>query len=115
MRCVLAIALLFTLPAHADETRKIHVSFLGAGSGVVVFSPPSIDMQVSCNGTCEYAWPAGTAVTLTAIAAADSTFGDWGGWCQKKAMPPGTPSTECNLTLEGGDRLAKVTFSKKRQ
>src|SRR5580698_8946672 len=105
---LIAALAVFATMAHAQEaTRKIHVSFFGDGGGIVLFSPPSVDMNVSCNVNCEFTYPSGATVTLTAIPAGDSTFADWGAWCQKRTMPPGVgpssppdPAT-CQLIMEG--------------
>jgi hypothetical protein len=53
------------------------VSFDGTGSGFVSSSPSGID----CGATCGAHFHRGTDVTLTATAAADSTFTGWSGAC----------------------------------
>jgi len=49
----------------------------GTGSGTVTSSPAGID----CGSTCSASFASGTSVTLTASAAADSTFAGWSGAC----------------------------------
>jgi len=59
-------------------TQTLTVTKGGAGTGTVTSSPAGIN----CGGTCSHAFNEGTAVTLTASAAAGSTFAGWsGGGC----------------------------------
>jgi uncharacterized repeat protein (TIGR03803 family) len=53
------------------------VSLAGTGSGSVTSSPAGI----TCPSTCSAAFSNGTVVTLTATAAAGSTFAGWSGAC----------------------------------
>src|SRR5205823_3557165 len=63
----------FSLPSFA-----LTVSKAGTGSGTVTSSPGGI----TCGATCAASFASGTAVTLTATAAAGSTFTGWsGGGC----------------------------------
>ncbi|MBE7447929.1 MAG: hypothetical protein HS111_03260 [Kofleriaceae bacterium] len=55
----------------------ITVAKNGNGNGTVTSSPAGI----TCGADCDQVYPAGTMVTLTATAAADSTFGGWSGAC----------------------------------
>jgi PKD repeat protein len=55
----------------------LSVSKSGAGSGTVSSSPAGI----SCGSTCSANYASGTSVTLTAAAAAGSTFAGWSGAC----------------------------------
>jgi hypothetical protein len=60
-------------PSHTLEVEKE-----GSGSGTVVSSPPGIE----CGATCSAGFEEHTEVTLTATAAAGSTFAGWsGGGC----------------------------------
>jgi len=55
----------------------LSVKKTGAGTGTVTSSPAGIDCGVACSGT----YAAGTMVTLTATAAASSSFAGWSGDC----------------------------------
>jgi subtilisin family serine protease len=57
------------------DSNPLTVAKAGNGSGTVISSPPAI----SCGATCSVALDYGTAVTLTAVAAAGSTFAGWSG------------------------------------
>jgi hypothetical protein len=63
-------------PSDADA-HTLLVSRLGSGSGSVTSDPAGID----CGGACSAEFPHGTSVTLTANAAAGSSFVGWGGAC----------------------------------
>lgn len=79
----------------------LSVSKNGTGSGTVFSSPTGID----CGSDCSEAYPSGTVVRLTAIAASGSTFAGWGGEC----APEGTNST-CDVTVTEDD-LVTATFN----
>lgn len=64
------------------------VTLAGTGTGTVTSNP----VGISCQPTCSANFPANTQVTLTATAAAGSSFAGWGGVCS------GANST-CQLTL----------------
>src|SRR5208283_4138058 len=84
-----------TIPAQATLT----VSDSGTGSGTVTSSPSGI----SCGTTCSGAYNSGTTVTLTATAAANSTFAGWsGGGCS------GTGT--CSFSLNANTTVT-ATFS----
>jgi Divergent InlB B-repeat domain len=53
------------------------VTTSGAGSGAVTSAPGGI----SCGSTCAHSYAYGTSVTLTAVAAAGSSFVGWSGDC----------------------------------
>ena len=75
----------------------LSVSLAGAGSGTVTSSPSGID----CGPVCSAAFPHGTSVTLTATAAAGSSFAGWSGSCS------GTGA--CVVTMDA-DRSVTATF-----
>lgn len=72
------------------------VSMSGSGSGSVTSSPGGI----SCGSTCSAPFPAG-AVTLTATAAAGSSFSGWSGDC--------SGTGPCIVAI-GTDRAVTATF-----
>ena len=55
----------------------VTVSAVGPGTGTVTSTPAGINCGQSCSGT----FPSGTSVTLTATAAANSSFAGWSGAC----------------------------------
>jgi hypothetical protein len=66
----------------------LNVSKSGAGSGVITSSPAGID----CGFHCMEVYTPGTVVTLTAVAAAGSSFAGWsGGGCSGVG--------ECQVTM----------------
>ncbi len=77
--CELTLDADTTIDAKFDiEEFAVTVSRIGGGSGTVVSTSPGID----CGSDCTESYPAGTSVTLTATAAAGSTFVGWaGGGC----------------------------------
>jgi len=83
----------FTLVEHT-----LTVSKAGSGSGSVASSPAGID----CGGTCSASFTEGTIVTLTAVAAAGSTFTGWGGDC--------TGLSTCMVTMDQA-RSVTATFT----
>jgi RHS repeat-associated protein len=98
---VLALASIISglqLPALA-QADTLSVSKSGSGSGTVTSSPAGI----ACGATCSTAYATGTVVTLTAMPAADSTFGGWSGACT------GTAPT-CSVTLSQAQAI-NATFS----
>jgi hypothetical protein len=69
------------------------VTAAGTGSGTVTSSPAGIN----CPGSCSASFASGTAVTLSANAAAGSSFGGWSGACG------GTGA--CNVTLNANQAV----------
>jgi hypothetical protein len=78
----------------ADQ--PLTVAKAGSGSGTVTSTPAGI----ACGSTCSASFPAGTAVSLAAVAGAGSRFAGWGGACS------GTGA--CSVTL---DAARNVTAS----
>ena len=62
---------------HYITDYTLTVSKSGTGSGTVTSSPAGID----CGSGCNYDYPEGTEVTLTASAASGSSFAGWSGDC----------------------------------
>jgi aryl-phospho-beta-D-glucosidase BglC (GH1 family) len=61
----------------APNTFILQVARAGTGSGTVTSSPTGLN----CGSTCITNYASGTSVTLTAAAAAGSTFAGWSGAC----------------------------------
>ncbi len=84
------------------------VNGLGAGSGTVKVADRSMvtdsvaTCTVSSNHGCNYVYPSGTIVDVTASPATGSTFGSWSGPCA------GTKT--CTITITG-NTLINATFS----
>ena len=72
-----AITVTATFHGATTPTYTLTVSRAGSGSGSVTSSPAGI----ACGTTCSYGYAGGTAVTLSAVAAPDSTFAGWSGGC----------------------------------
>jgi NOL1/NOP2/fmu family ribosome biogenesis protein len=72
-----------TASADFALVHRLDVSRTGAGGGAVASTPAGID----CGGDCTETYLAGTSVTLTAAAAADSVFTGWGGACVGQGNP----------------------------
>ncbi len=112
-------------PVSVTVTRTVSVSTLGVGSGAVTSSPAGIN----CGATCSAQFASGSSLTLTAVAAAGSTFAGWsGGGCSGTSTCPlaalGTdesvtatfklaaPDTKLGTaTISSANRSAKFTFS----
>jgi hypothetical protein len=89
-------AVTFLYPA---PSARLTVTRAGTGSGTVTSAPPGI----ACGTDCSEAYASGSAVTLSAVAAAGSTFAGWsGGGCS------GTAS--CRVTM-AGDTTVTATFA----
>lgn len=65
----------------AGPSYLLSVSKSGAGSGTVTSSPTGIN----CGATCSATYASGTSVSLTATAAAGSSFAGWTGACAGSA------------------------------
>jgi len=76
----------------------LNVNLAGNGTGVVT----SVPAGISCGEDCTESYFTGTQITLTALAADDSTFGGWSGACA------GTDTT-CTINGEGG-KTVTATF-----
>jgi hypothetical protein len=83
------------------RTCTLTVAFEGTGSGTV----STAGGDLSCPDACTAYYEPGTSVTLTAAAAAGSSFTGWGGGCT------GAPGDTCTLTLEGPQTVT-ATFTK---
>jgi hypothetical protein len=77
----------------------LSVSTSGTGSGTVTSSPAGI----ACGATCSATYDGGTAVTLTPVADATSTFAGWSGDCT---------GASCTLTMNAA-RSVTATFTRK--
>ena len=88
-----------TFDSVLAEPRTLELTLLGAGTGTVTSSPPGID----CGSACLAQFEDGTSVTLTASAAAGSSFAGWSGACS------GT-STTCTVSMTQA-RSVTATFT----
>jgi uncharacterized repeat protein (TIGR02543 family) len=77
----------------------VKVGLTGTGSGMVRSSPAGIE----CGTTCEASFAQGTVVSLTATAAAGSTFEGWSGACTGTAIT-------CQVTMSEA-RSVTATFN----
>ena len=74
--CVVTVNAATTVNAQFDLTpQTLTVIVNGTGTGSVTSAPAGIN----CPGTCSFAPPGGSTVTLTATPAAGSTFAGWSG------------------------------------
>jgi Divergent InlB B-repeat domain len=78
-----------TTAIGSPGTHTLSVTKTSDGSGTVTSNPAGI----GCGGDCQESYASGTEVTLTAAAAADSSFAGWGGACS------GTGAT-CTVTMD---------------
>jgi uncharacterized repeat protein (TIGR03803 family) len=88
----------FKLDPAGPANFALTVAPAGKGSGTVTGNPPGID----CPSSCLAFFTPGIAVTLTATAAAGSSFSGWSGPCS------GTGA--CNLTTNNSAEVLFATF-----
>lgn len=84
-----------TVTAAFTKGPVVIARVVGTGSGSITSSNPGI----SCSGSgagCSHSFPAGTTVSLTALAAASSTFAGWSGSCTSTS---GANGNICNIVL----------------
>jgi hypothetical protein len=79
-------------------SNTLSVTKSGTGSGTVTSQPAGI----SCGSTCSASFPSGASVTLTATAAAGSTFAGWAGAC--------SGTSTCTLSITTAQSVA-ATFN----
>lgn len=96
--CVVQVVGDLEIEASFALDHALVVTLAGNGAGRVTSTPPGID----CGSDCDEAYDVGTAVTLTAIPAAGSTFTGWSGDC--------TGSGSCSVTLDA-PRMTTATFA----
>jgi len=90
VRCVRAGQLLFLFSLNKS----------GTGTGSVISNPSGIN----CGSTCSANFAKDSTVTLTATAAADSTFGGWSGACSSST------NNTCTVTMDA-DKTATASFN----
>ena len=91
-----------TTATFSKKQWSLKVAKSGAGSGGVKSAPAGID----CGASCEGLYDDGTTVTLTATAAAGSSFDQWSGACSGS-------SPTCTVTLQGASS-ATAEFQKNK-
>jgi uncharacterized delta-60 repeat protein len=84
--------------ATFESDKTLTLTKAGSGTGTVSTSPAGID----CGSSCAHAFTHGTVVTLTATAAAGSSFAGWSGAC--------SGAGSCTLTMNA-DQTATATFN----
>ncbi|HJR01551.1 MAG TPA: PASTA domain-containing protein, partial [Methylomirabilota bacterium] len=87
----------YTVVSQPAAPSTLTVTTAGTGSGSVSSSPAGIE----CGATCTHAFALGTQVTLSATAAAGSTFAGWSGAC--------SGTGPCTLTMNA-DQSVTATF-----
>ena len=91
-----------TVSVKFERTRyQLIVNLEGTGSGTVTTNLPGIN----CGSTCSAWFAPGTAISLTAVGASDSTFMGWGGICAGSTL-------NCSVTVNA-DNTITATFQKK--
>lgn len=85
-----------TIAASSGATALLTVEKIGNGGGVVT------GVGIDCGSDCSESYPKGTAVSLTATAAAGSVFGGWSESCS------GTGT--CSLTMDASKKVV-ATFN----
>jgi phospholipase C len=86
-----------SVKAEFSASPVLAVTLSGTGQGSVSSSPAGI----VCGSTCKADFDPGTQVTLTATAAANSTFAGWTGACTG-----GSPS--CMVTLSASEQVTAI-------
>lgn len=89
-----------------DETLYVYLG--GNGTGSVSISPPGL----SCTQSCRATVPQGTAVTITATAAAGSAVDTWSsGVCREQGANLSYTGTTCTVTMDSSKSVS-VSFTK---
>jgi hypothetical protein len=85
----------FQVTVNLLQPQQVSVASSGNGSGTVTSTPAGIN----CPGTCSASFASGSSVTLTAAAAAGSTFVGWDGICAGFGIGP------CTFTISGATNI----------
>lgn len=96
VRCAGSAARTVTV-VDASPTHDLLVTVIGAGTGLVSSEPSGL----SCGSVCSVALPAGTEVSLIALASAGSRFAGWSGSGCAGTGP-------CTVTMTGPRRVTAV-------
>jgi PASTA domain/Divergent InlB B-repeat domain len=95
---VFTIALCAALPATAAANQALTVEKAGSGTGTLSSEPSGI----ACGATCNFSFPDGTPVTITATPGANSAAATWSG-CDAVA------AGKCEVTMSTA-KSVKATF-----
>jgi len=96
--CSLTVTADTTVTAELAPNNQLAVTRAGNGGGTVSSSPGDISCGHGDGDVCTQRFPPHALVTLSAVAAGDSSFVEWSGAC--------TGSDACQVTM---DRAASVT------
>jgi Big-like domain-containing protein/List-Bact-rpt repeat protein len=102
--CTVTASSPLTATANFAPLHTLAVTGSGAGAGTVSSSPGGIACSLGAgvaSGACSAPFADATAVTLTALASAGSSFGGWGGSC--------SGSGSCVISMTS-DRALSATF-----
>ena len=84
----------YTNAVCGTTTATMTLTKAGTGSGTVT----SVPAGINCGATCSFSYTSGTSVTLTAAAAAGSTFTGWTGVC--------TGTGACVVTMDAAKSVS---------
>ncbi|HEY3474189.1 MAG TPA: hypothetical protein VGK56_06225, partial [Anaerolineales bacterium] len=115
-----------TISMRSDQTvtaifnppgsKNLVVVTAGAGTGTVSSSPLGITNCAgtgtgTSTGTCIYAFPDNTTVTLSAVAGGTSTFGGWGGACSGTSLTCTVTMSDIQTVIANFNQPGKKTLT----
>lgn len=95
--CAMTLTSNESVTATFSDLPTLSVSLTGTGQGSVVSNPAGIN----CGSTCSATFPPATQVTLTATAAANSTFVGWSGACSNS-------TSTCVVSLSNSQQVTAM-------
>ena len=100
--CQLTLTASETVAAAFTPGETLTVTTAGGGTGTVTSSPSGIDCASGSTTKCSASFPKSTAVTLSQVPSAPSTFSGWSGGCQG--------NSSCKITLSAASSVT-ATFA----